>query len=96
MGKVTMDDYRDFAEDIAPAAASLYGQEWVDIDYFTRQRWIDAVRDAKPNAGQTAMEQACGKAIAIWQASQAQTATAAPIEAEADEEDNKPKGKSKK
>lgn len=89
-------DHRDFAAEIAPAAAAIYGQDWDGIDFFTRQRWIDAVRDARPNTGQTAMEIACGQAIANWHALQAQQAAASTVQRAQADEELAPKGKPKK
>jgi hypothetical protein len=61
-----MDEHKEHVEEIAQAAAALYGQDWRHIPGWTRDRWRDVVRQTPRGGGDNVMERAAGCAIDEW------------------------------
>lgn len=57
---------------VAATAAAIYGQNWDALPGHSRQRWLEAIRDAVTTVnglgtGQTLLEQAACQAVQEWQ-----------------------------
>ena len=61
-------------EAVAKDAAKIYGQDWAQIPPHSQAIWKKAVCEIHANGGTTPMEQAAGRAVAIFQQNRADAA----------------------
>jgi hypothetical protein len=59
-------DHKEHLEEIAHAAAALYGQEWQHIPHWTKEMWKETVRLTPRAGGDTHIERFAGQAIDEW------------------------------
>lgn len=59
-------NHKEHIEEIAQAAAALYGQDWRVIPGWTRDRWREAVRNTNRGGGDNDMDRIAGRAIDEW------------------------------
>lgn len=72
-------NHKNYLDEIAPAAARRNGQNWDELNPVSRQIILDTVRETAPGGGQTALEKACGQAIADWYEAQRETTEAETV-----------------
>lgn len=89
-----MNDHKEHIDEIAQAAAVLYGQNWATLGYEIKQRWRETVRHiGRGSVGVNQMETCAGQAIDEWYKKR----EAAPVVVEtAEASEAPPKQKSKK
>lgn len=92
-----MFDHKEHLDEIAGAAAALYGQDWKALSMPTRERWLETVRNtSRGSVGVNYMESCAGQAIDEWYKKKEAQPIAEPEPVESLEAPPKQKTKTKK